>query len=218
VVRFQVDPHRGPRRQGGRPPAEWYILGRDQAKYLPARAGLGNRRAGFDGQGFEGGSSRRTWRIGQTKDCRVYYLHYARTMQHRAMQLMARKMTAAMAPDGELSAEGLTAMADDESAAMALARSISNAIDTADIQRNWAKVGSTRKAAASPLLLGLADIEEEPIDGLDILAIEPHLIARTILDCREEDCEMPLSRDVLARMFEDCVSISDEELEALCSA
>ena len=46
---------------------------------------------------------------------------------------MARKMAAAMALDGELSAEGLTAMADDESAAMALARSISNAIDTADI-------------------------------------------------------------------------------------
>ena len=80
-------------------------------------------------------------------------------------------------------------------------------------------MGSTRRAPASPLLpLGLADIEEEPIDGLDILSIEPHLIARTILDCQEEDCEIPLSRDVLARMFEDCASISDEELDALCSA
>jgi hypothetical protein len=78
-------------------------------------------------------------------------------------------------------------------------------------------VGSTRKAAAGPLLqLGWADIGEEPIDGLDILAIEPHLIARTILDCQEEDGEIPLSRDVLARMFEDFVSISDEELDALC--
>ena len=75
------------------------------------------------------------------------------------------------------------------------------------------------RVPASPLLsLGLADIEEEPIDGLDILAIEPHLIARTILDCREEDCEIPMSRDVLARMFENCASISDEELDALCSA
>src|SRR5262249_35917453 len=36
-------------------------------------------------------ASRRAWRIGQSKDCRVYYLHYAETMQHRAMQLMARK-------------------------------------------------------------------------------------------------------------------------------
>jgi len=78
-------------------------------------------------------ASRRAWRLGQSKDCRVYYLHDAQTMQHRAMQLMARKMAAAMALDGELNVEGLTAMADDESAAMALARSISNAIDTADI-------------------------------------------------------------------------------------
>src|SRR5262249_947469 len=128
-------------------------------------------------------------------------------------------MAAAMALDGELSAEGLTAMADDESAAMALARSISNAIDTADIQRNWVKVGSCRKPAASPLLpLGLASIEEEPIDGLDILAIEPHLIARTVLDRQEEGGEVRLSRDVLAGMFDDFVSIGDEELDLLCSA
>ena len=80
-------------------------------------------------------------------------------------------------------------------------------------------MGSTRKASANPLLpIGWGDIEEEPIDGLDILSIEPHLIARTILECPEEDGRIPLSRDVLARMFEDFVSISDEELDALCSA
>jgi hypothetical protein len=161
----------------------------------------------------------RAWRLLQWKPCRVYYLHYRDTMQHRAMQLMARKMAAAMALDGELNVEGLTAMADDESAAMALARSISNAIDTADIQRNWVKVGSSRQPAASPLIsLGQVNLDEEPIDGLDILAIEPHLIARTILDCQDEDGEIPLSRDVLARMFEDFASISEEELEILCSA
>ena len=138
---------------------------------------------------------------------------------HEGVGRIARKMVAAMALEGELSVEGLTSMADDDSAAMALARSISNAIDTADIQRNWVKIGSTHKVATSPLLpLDLADIEEEPIDGLDILAIDPHLIARTILDCQEEVGEVPLSRDVLARMFEDSASISDEELDVLCSA
>src|SRR5580692_7326884 len=96
-------------------------------------------------------AARRAWRIGQSKDCRVYYLHYRDTMQQRAMALMARKMAAMMALDGRLSVEGLAGMADDESAAMALARSISNNIETADIQRNWVKVGSTRKPATSPL-------------------------------------------------------------------
>ena len=75
-------------------------------------------------------------------------------------------------------------MADDESAAMAPARSISNAIDTADIQCNWVKVDrpARRPRVRSARPVG-PDIEEEPIDGLDILAIEPHLIARTILEC-----------------------------------
>ncbi len=64
-----------------------------------------------------------------------------------------------------------------------LARSISNAINTADIQRNWAKLSSSRKPASSYLIsFGQALPEDDPIDCLDILAIDPHLIAQTILD------------------------------------
>ncbi|MFI5459166.1 MAG: DEAD/DEAH box helicase family protein [Isosphaerales bacterium] len=167
-------------------------------------------------------AARRAWRIGQSKDCRVYYLHYAATMQQRAMALMARKMAAMMALDGRLSVEGLAGMADDESAAMALARSISDAIPSADIQRNWVKVASNRKPASSPLVsFGQALLEDEPIDGLDILdilAIEPHLIAQTILDSQDETDETTVSRDVLARMFDDFYSITDEELADLCTA
>jgi hypothetical protein len=156
--------------------------------------------------------------LGQGKDCRVYYLHYAGTMQQRAMALMARKMAAMLALDGKLNAEGLAAMADDGSAAMALARSISNAIDADDIQRNWVKVTSNRKPASSPLIsLGQSLIEGEPIDGLDILSIESHLIAQTILDQQNEAGDAVLSREVLAEMFEDFESISDEELADLCS-
>src|SRR5262249_37052691 len=38
--------------------AEWYVLGRDQAKYLPSRSALGNKRVGFGRRVFENGSSR----------------------------------------------------------------------------------------------------------------------------------------------------------------
>jgi hypothetical protein len=163
-------------------------------------------------------AARRAWRIGQSKDCRVYYLHYAGTMQQRAMALMARKVAAMAALDGKLDAEGLAAMADDGSAAMALARSISNAIDGDDIQRNWAKVASNRKPASSTLIsLGQAFLEDEPIDGLDILAFEPHLIAKTILDGQDGVDENAMSRDVLAKMFADFDSISDAELDVLCT-
>ena len=115
--------------------------------------------------------------------------------------------------------EGLAGMAEDESAAMALARSISDAIDSADIQRNWVKVASNRRPTPSPLIsFGQALFEDEPIDGLDILAIEPHLIAQTILDFEDEVGDTTMSRDVLARMLEDFDSIGDEDLADLCTA
>jgi hypothetical protein len=81
-------------------------------------------------------AARRTWRIGQSQDCRVYYLHHACTVRQRAMALMARKAAAMAALDGKLDAEGLAAMADDGSVAMALARSISNDFDGDDMQRS----------------------------------------------------------------------------------
>jgi hypothetical protein len=128
-------------------------------------------------------------------------------------------MAAIMAVDGRLSVKGLAGMAEDESAAMALTWSISDAIDSSDIRRNWVKVASNRKPASSPLVsLGQALIEDEPIDGLDILAIEPHLIGKTILDAQDAIGEIALSREDLAGMFAEFESISDEELDALCMA
>jgi hypothetical protein len=161
-------------------------------------------------------ASRRAWRIGQSKDRRIDYLHYAETMQQRAMALMAKKMAAMMALDGKLDAEGLAAMADDGSAALALARSISNAIEVEDIQRNWVKVASNRKAVSSRLMsFEQALLEDEPIDGLDILAIEPHLIAKTILDWRDDVGETMLAPNLLRQMLEDIGSIGDEEFMLL---
>ena len=49
---------RGPKGRWKKPKgAEWYILGRDQAKYMPARSGLGNKRKGFSGRLSDAGSS-----------------------------------------------------------------------------------------------------------------------------------------------------------------
>ena len=69
------------------------------------------------------------------------------------MELMSRKMAAATALDGELSAEGLAAMADDESAAMALARSLANSIGSGDIARNWSKVNSKPAGSVPPPII-----------------------------------------------------------------
>ena len=166
-------------------------------------------------------ASRRAWRIGQLKTCRTYYLHYAKTMQQRAIQLMARKMAAAMAIDGQLKMEGLSSMADDDSMAMALARSLSEAIDESEIGRNWEKI----KSAAMPgtrqlvhkvkppvldpwLAAGLESLENIPLDELDMLDMESSLMAQTLLDN-----DTGLARATLAKMaaelFDDDLMLVD---------
>ena len=87
-------------------------------------------------------AARRAWRIGQPRDCYIYYLYYQGTMQHRAMSLMSKKMAAALALEGEFSEEGLAAMAGEGDEQMALAKSMSEKIDDADMQRSWSKVKS----------------------------------------------------------------------------
>ena len=51
---------RGPNGRWRKPQGpEWYILGRDQVKFMPARSGLGNKRLGFGRRVFDAGSSRK---------------------------------------------------------------------------------------------------------------------------------------------------------------
>ena len=104
-------------------------------------------------------AARRAWRIGQPRDCRVYYLYYKETMQHRAMCLMSRKMAAAQALEGEFSEDGLAAMAGEDNPQMALAKSLADRIDRADMQRSWTRVASGHKAVRKP-------VEPGPIDDL----------------------------------------------------
>jgi hypothetical protein len=87
-------------------------------------------------------AARRSWRIGQTLPCRVFYLYYASSLQERAMTLMGRKLEAAEALEGKFSTEGLAAMAGDDggSVAMALAKSLAHKINDGDAQRVWSKV------------------------------------------------------------------------------
>lgn len=83
-------------------------------------------------------ASRRSWRIGQKHPCRVYYLYYQGTMQARAMALMAQKLEASLALEGQFSAEGLAAMSSDGgSLTMELAKSLVENLDFGDVDRVW---------------------------------------------------------------------------------
>jgi hypothetical protein len=85
-------------------------------------------------------ASRRAWRIIQQKPCRVYYLYYHGTMQHRFVGLMAKKFAAMAAVDGDFSAEGLAGMTGADDGSLDLCRELGNKIDDSLIHRHWAKV------------------------------------------------------------------------------
>ena len=59
-------------------------------------------------------SARRAWRIGQDKECRLFYLAYKDSFQEKMAQLIAMKNRATAAINGEVSSDGLSAMLGDE--------------------------------------------------------------------------------------------------------
>jgi hypothetical protein len=98
-------------------------------------------------------ASRRSWRIGQRHPCRVYYLYYKESMQARAMALMAQKLDASLALEGQFSAEGLAAMsADSGSLTMELAKSLVENIDFGDAERVWEKLNAAQAEPAAALV------------------------------------------------------------------
>ncbi|MFL0364626.1 helicase-related protein [Pseudobacillus sp. 179-B 2D1 NHS] len=61
-----------------------------------------------------GQASKRAWRIGQTEECRLFYLAYANTFQETMALLIAQKNKASSAINGDVSSDGLNAMLGDE--------------------------------------------------------------------------------------------------------
>lgn len=57
-------------------------------------------------------ADRRTWRIGQTKDCSIYFIYYKDTIQEDIAKLMATKIVAAEAIEGDMDADGLASITD----------------------------------------------------------------------------------------------------------
>jgi SNF2 family DNA or RNA helicase len=85
-------------------------------------------------------ASRRSWRIGQGRDVKVYYLFYKGTIQEKALQLMGSKMEASLAIEGKFSEEGLMAMTQGEDMNTALAKALVEGIDVEGAEDIWRKI------------------------------------------------------------------------------
>ncbi len=85
-------------------------------------------------------ASRRSWRIGQKKDVKIYYLFYRGTMQERALQLMGSKMEASLAIEGKFSEEGLLAMTQGEDMTTAMAKALTEGLNVEGAEQIWKKL------------------------------------------------------------------------------
>jgi hypothetical protein len=108
-------------------------------------------------------ASRRSWRIGQRQPVQVIYYAYGGTLQAQALSLVARKLKASLAVEGELVEDGLAGHGDDgEDMLLALAKSLTEQVEASSdsLERLFAEA----QGATSELEAGLNpdDFEPEP--------------------------------------------------------
>jgi hypothetical protein len=104
-------------------------------------------------------ASRRSWRIGQEKPVKVFYLIYGGTIQEKGLKLIAQKFKTSLAIEGELMDDGLsTYNTDGGDLYYDLARSIVSGVDDVkgSLDAIWAEV------RAKEMELLEATVVEEP--------------------------------------------------------
>lgn len=69
-------------------------------------------------------ASRRSYRLNQYKECRVFYMAFAKSIQETVIELIAEKQAATAAIQGQFSTEGLSAMANGVDVRIRLANSL----------------------------------------------------------------------------------------------
>jgi len=90
-------------------------------------------------------ASRRSWRIGQDKPVRIHYLHYAGTMQERALELVGRKLSASLAIEGKLTDDGLASMCAGEDMTLLLAKALVEGKHIEGAESVWRALNKPRR-------------------------------------------------------------------------
>lgn len=90
-------------------------------------------------------ASRRSWRIGQKMDVRVYFLAYEGTLQSDCLALMGSKLEASMTLEGKFSEEGLRALAETTDMTTALAKALVDGMGEVDsAEAIWGRMGYSK--------------------------------------------------------------------------
>ena len=136
-------------------------------------------------------ASRRSWRIGQKRPVRVYYMTYQDCLQADALKLIAMKMQSSLAVEGELPEDGLSAYGDTQDNLMiSLAKQIAGHLGprttTADLEETLRRVREMDEAGETELVdeswTRIDDDYDEPERGpsiTDILNLPTPVLAPT---------------------------------------
>ena len=127
-------------------------------------------------------ASRRSWRINQTAPkVEIYMLYYTDTMQHKALRLMASKLSAATVIEGQISDEGLAAMSDCQDLTTQLAKELMRGLkddveDLAASFRKMAFIGNHPKQATAEKPSAPPEPEKQtpPVQQPVLLPVPPY--------------------------------------------
>ena len=89
-------------------------------------------------------ASRRSWRIGQDKPVKIHYLHYSGTTQERALELVGKKLSASLAIEGKLTADGLASLSAGEDMTLMLARALIEGARIDGAENVWRSMNEKR--------------------------------------------------------------------------
>lgn len=112
-------------------------------------------------------ASRRSFRLNQKKECRVFYFAYKNTMQDECLKIMADKKVSTAAVQGKFSSEGLAAMSSGVNPQVALAQALAegNMISDNAMDEMFNKINEANsfiELTEEDKIL-LASLEEDPI-------------------------------------------------------
>jgi uncharacterized C2H2 Zn-finger protein len=168
-------------------------------------------------------ASRRAWRLGQNEACEVDYVVYrgqeSKSVQEAALSLMAQKMEASLAIEGEFSSDGLAAMASGVDIASQLARFIDGRLDDLDPATTaFEKYRRKMEAVMPDLGADLQPSIERPVEIPEQLDDPQELTAATVselagraraMDAVRDALDKPLSDDRRRKLAEDLAKMEE---------
>ena len=149
-------------------------------------------------------ASRRSWRLGQTRQVNVDFMTYEDCLQADALALVAAKMKSSLAVEGELPEEGLSTYGDSaDNLLLMLAKQITGIMNAAPV--NAQTIEAEFRSARELEREGDRELVRPSEDGLEAVPEETLRILKAAFHDEDEGDDVPLPAS-------DSVPVEEEEL------